>query len=94
MIHTAVPPSAEVNMCPVQSDHTDHTRSTRCAKQDWEKLYRAAVLVHHPQNRIIPARIFLRSLAENGASLGSDDGLLCDLCFASRFWAGFTLNTK
>ncbi len=31
-------------MCPVQWDHTDHARSTRCVKQDWEKLYRAAIL--------------------------------------------------
>jgi hypothetical protein len=31
-------------MCPVQSDHTDQTRSTRHVKQDWEELYRAAVL--------------------------------------------------
>jgi len=31
-------------MCPVHRDHTDHTRSARYVKQDWEKLYRAAVL--------------------------------------------------
>jgi hypothetical protein len=31
-------------MCAVHCDHTDHTRSTRYVKQDWEKLYRAAVL--------------------------------------------------
>jgi hypothetical protein len=31
-------------MCPVHSDHTDHARSMRDVKQDWEKLYRAAVL--------------------------------------------------
>ncbi len=31
-------------MCPVHCDHTDHTPVTRCAKQGWEKLYRAAVL--------------------------------------------------
>jgi hypothetical protein len=30
-------------MCP-QGDHTDDNRSPRYAKQDWEKLYRAAVL--------------------------------------------------
>jgi hypothetical protein len=31
-------------MCPVHWDHTDHARSMRYVKQDWEKLYRAAVL--------------------------------------------------
>jgi len=33
-------------MCPVHFhyDHTGHTRSARYAKQNWEKLYRAAVL--------------------------------------------------
>jgi len=31
-------------MCPVHRDHTDHARYTRSVKQDWEKLYRAAVL--------------------------------------------------
>jgi hypothetical protein len=31
-------------MCPGCWDATDHTRSTRNVKQDWEKLYRAAVL--------------------------------------------------
>jgi hypothetical protein len=29
---------------PVHCDHTDHTRSARYSKQDWKKLYRAAVL--------------------------------------------------
>jgi hypothetical protein len=28
----------------IDCDHTDHTRSTAYVKQDWEKLYRAAVL--------------------------------------------------
>jgi hypothetical protein len=31
-------------MCAVHRDHTDRARSTRYVKQDWEKLYRAAVL--------------------------------------------------
>ena len=31
-------------MCPVHWDHTDHARSARYVKQDWEKLYRAAIL--------------------------------------------------
>jgi hypothetical protein len=31
-------------MYPVHCDHTDHTRPARYVKQDWEKLYRAAVL--------------------------------------------------
>jgi hypothetical protein len=31
-------------MCPVHSHHTDHARSTRHVKQDWQELYRAAVL--------------------------------------------------
>jgi hypothetical protein len=31
-------------MCPVQSQHTDHARSTRRVKESWEELYRAAVL--------------------------------------------------
>jgi hypothetical protein len=31
-------------MCPIHWDHTDHARSTRYVKQDWEKLYRAALL--------------------------------------------------
>jgi hypothetical protein len=31
-------------MCPIHCDHADHTRSARYVKQDWEKLYRAAVL--------------------------------------------------
>ena len=31
-------------MRPIHRDLTDHTRSTRDVKQDWEKLYRAAVL--------------------------------------------------
>ena len=32
----------------VDCDHTDHARSPRSAKQDWEKLYRAAVLESDP----------------------------------------------
>ena len=63
----------------------------RVSRFVWESR---PLLVQHPQNRIVPARIFLHSLAENGACLGSGDGLLCDSRFASRFWAGFTLNTK
>jgi hypothetical protein len=31
-------------MRPVHWDHTGHARSARYVKQDWEKLYRAAVL--------------------------------------------------
>jgi hypothetical protein len=31
-------------MCPVHWDHTDHARSARYVRQDWEKLYRAAIL--------------------------------------------------
>ena len=31
-------------MCPGYCDSTDHARSARDVKQDWEKLYRAAVL--------------------------------------------------
>jgi len=31
-------------MCPVHWDHTDHVRSARYVRQDWEKLYRAAIL--------------------------------------------------
>jgi hypothetical protein len=31
-------------MCPGHWDHTDPTRSTRDVKQDWERLYRAAVI--------------------------------------------------
>jgi hypothetical protein len=31
-------------MCPVHWDHADHARPARDVKQDWEKLYRAAVL--------------------------------------------------
>jgi hypothetical protein len=31
-------------MCPVHWDHIDYSRSTRYVKQDWEKLYRSAVL--------------------------------------------------
>jgi hypothetical protein len=31
-------------MCPGYCDSTDHARSTRDVKQDWERLYRAAVL--------------------------------------------------
>jgi len=31
-------------MCPVHWDHADHARSMRYVRQDWEKLYRAAVL--------------------------------------------------
>jgi hypothetical protein len=31
-------------MCALHSDHTDHARSTGDVKQDWEKLYRTAVL--------------------------------------------------
>jgi hypothetical protein len=31
-------------MCPVHWDHSDHGRSARYIKQDWEKSYRAAVL--------------------------------------------------
>lgn len=37
-------PSAEVNIRPVHWDQTDHSRPARYVKQDWEKLYRAAVL--------------------------------------------------
>jgi hypothetical protein len=28
----------------VHRDHTDHARSTRDVRQDWERLYRAAIL--------------------------------------------------
>ena len=35
---------SEVNMGPFHCDHVDHTRSMRSVKQDWEKLYRAALL--------------------------------------------------
>ena len=35
-------------MCPAQWDHTDGARSTLYVKQDWEKLYRAAVLESDP----------------------------------------------
>ena len=35
-------------MCPVHWDHADHARSTHDVKQDWEKLYRAAVLESDP----------------------------------------------
>jgi hypothetical protein len=31
-------------MRPVHGDHTDHARSARYEKREWEKLYRAAVL--------------------------------------------------
>ena len=31
-------------MCALLSDHTDHARSTRHVREDWEELYRAAVL--------------------------------------------------
>jgi hypothetical protein len=31
-------------MCPAPGDHSADARSARDAKQDWEKLYRAAVL--------------------------------------------------
>jgi hypothetical protein len=31
-------------MCPGHWDHTDPARSTRDVKQDWERLYRAAVI--------------------------------------------------
>ena len=31
-------------MRPVHWDHADHARSSRYVRQDWEKLYRAAVL--------------------------------------------------
>ncbi len=31
-------------MCPVHSGETEHLRSTRHIKEDWEELYRAAVL--------------------------------------------------
>jgi hypothetical protein len=31
-------------MCPFHWDHTDHARSARYVRQDWEKLYRAAIL--------------------------------------------------
>lgn len=31
-------------MCAVHRDHKNGARSTRYVKQDWEKLYRAAVL--------------------------------------------------
>ena len=31
-------------MRPVHWDHAEHARSSRYGKQDWEKLYRAAVL--------------------------------------------------
>ena len=31
-------------MCPGYCDPTDHARSARDVKQDWERLYRAAVL--------------------------------------------------
>ena len=42
-------------MCPVHWDHTHHARSTRYVKQDWEKLYRAAVF-EFDRNRL-PQRI-------------------------------------
>jgi len=39
-------------MCPVHWDHTDHARSMRYVRQDWEKLYRAAVL-EFDRNRLL-----------------------------------------
>ena len=42
-------------MCAVHCAHTDHTRSTRYVKQDWEKLYRAAVLEFNQSK--LPRRI-------------------------------------
>ena len=40
--------SSEVNMGSFHCDHVDHTRSMRSVKQDWEKLYRAAILEWNP----------------------------------------------
>jgi hypothetical protein len=39
-------------MRPVQWDHTDHARSARYVRQDWEKLYRAAILESN-RNRLL-----------------------------------------
>jgi hypothetical protein len=39
-------------MCPTHWDHTDDARSTRYVKQDWEKLYRAAVLESNPSKSL------------------------------------------
>jgi hypothetical protein len=39
-------------MCALHSDHTDHARSTGDVKQDWEKLYRTAVL-EFDRNRLL-----------------------------------------
>jgi hypothetical protein len=42
-------------MCPAQRDHTDDVRPPSHVKQDWEKLYRAAVLESDPSK--LPQRI-------------------------------------
>jgi len=39
-------------MRPVHWDHADHARSARYVKQDWEKLYRAAILEPN-RNRLL-----------------------------------------
>jgi hypothetical protein len=39
-------------MRPVHWDHADHARSSRYVKQDWQKLYRAAIL-EFDRNRLL-----------------------------------------
>jgi hypothetical protein len=61
-------------MCPVHWDHTDHTRSARYVKQDWERLYRAAVLESDRSKLLQRIEVAEAAILERSRSLSKPPG--------------------
>jgi hypothetical protein len=61
-------------MCPVQWDHTDHARSTRYVKRDWERLYRAAVLESDRSKLLQRIEVAEAAILERSRSLSNPPG--------------------
>jgi hypothetical protein len=61
-------------MCPAQRDHTDDARSTLYVKQDWEKLYRAAVLESDPSKLLQRIEDAEAAIIERSRSLSKPPG--------------------
>jgi hypothetical protein len=61
-------------MCPAQWDHTDDAPSTLCVKQDWEKLYRAAVLESDPSKFLQRIEDAEAAIIERSRSLSTPPG--------------------
>jgi hypothetical protein len=61
-------------MCPAHWDHTDDARSTRYVKQDWEKLYRAAVLESDPSKLLQRIEDAEAAIIERSRSLSKSPG--------------------